>query len=95
MKMIDVWLIFCLVVPFLEVILRTVLECLSCSCDICEGKVVKRNNADGREKKVERNAVQVLVGTGGKVAPEQVNASYCFSVKDLICRAKAEEEWQQ
>ena len=89
------WLIFGLVVPFLEVILRTVLECLSCSCDICEGKVVKRNNADGREKKVERNAVQVLVGTGGKVAPEQVNTSYCFSVKDLICRAKAEEEWQQ
>ena len=95
MKMIDIWLICCLVIPFLEVILRTTIECLNCGCDICEGKVVKRNNADGREKKVERNAVQVLVGTGGKVAPEQVNTSYCFSVKDLICRAKAEEEWQQ
>ena len=35
MKMIDIWLIFCLVVPFLEVILRTVIECLNCSCDIC------------------------------------------------------------
>ena len=29
MKMIDIWLIFCLVVPFLEVILRTLIECLT------------------------------------------------------------------
>ena len=31
MKMIDIWLIFCLVVPFLEVILRTTIECTNCS----------------------------------------------------------------
>ena len=36
MKMIDIWLIFSLVVPFLEVVLRTAIECLSCSCNICE-----------------------------------------------------------
>merc|ERR1712051_171200 len=36
MKFIDIWLIFCLVVPFLEVILRTAIECVSCSCQICE-----------------------------------------------------------
>ena len=36
MKMIDIWLIFSLVVPFLEVVLRTAIECLSCSCHICE-----------------------------------------------------------
>ena len=36
MKMIDIWLIFCLVVPFLEVILRTAIECVNCSCHICE-----------------------------------------------------------
>ena len=35
MKMIDIWLIFCLVVPFLEVILRTAIECINCSCHIC------------------------------------------------------------
>ena len=34
MKMIDIWLIFCLVVPFTEVILRTAIECMSCSCQI-------------------------------------------------------------
>ena len=36
MKMIDIWLIFCLVVPFFEVIIRTAIECASCSCHICE-----------------------------------------------------------
>ena len=36
MKMIDIWLIFSLVVPFLEVVLRTAIECLSCNCHICK-----------------------------------------------------------
>ena len=35
MKMIDIWLIFCLVVPFLEVVLRTIIECLHCDCPMC------------------------------------------------------------
>ena len=35
MKMIDIWLIFCLVVPFLEVVLRTIIECLHCDCPLC------------------------------------------------------------
>ena len=73
MKMIDIWLISCLVIPFLEVILRTTIECLHCSCDICEGKGVKKSNAEGENKKKgERDAVRVLVGAGGKVAPQQV-----------------------
>ena len=72
MKMLDIWLICCLVIPFLEVILRTTIESLDCGCNICEGKVVKKNKADGEEKKGKRDAVQVFVGTGGKVAPEQV-----------------------
>merc|ERR1712004_79964 len=50
MKMIDIWLIFCLVVPFLEVILRTTIECLDCSCHICEGKGSKKSKANGEEK---------------------------------------------
>ena len=33
MKMIDIWLIFCLVVPFLEVILRTAIESVNCTCN--------------------------------------------------------------
>ena len=76
MKMIDIWLISCLVIPFLEVILRTAIECLNCFCDICEGrKGAKKSKANGDEKEEgDRNGiVQVLVGTGAKVAPQQVN----------------------
>ena len=72
MKMLDIWLICCLVIPFLEVILRTTIECLDCGCNICKGKGAKKNKADGEEKKGKRDAVQVLIRTGGKVAPEQV-----------------------
>ena len=45
MKMIDIWLIFCLVVPFLEVVLRTAIECLNCECQICELKEPKNMQA--------------------------------------------------
>ena len=85
LKMLDYWLIFCLVVPFLEVILRTAIECLSCSCDICEGKVTSKSKMAGeRTTAKERKgagpvqqvsssgkAALVWVGTT-KVAPEQV-----------------------
>ena len=85
LKMLDYWLIFGLVAPFLEVILRTVLECLSCSCDICEGKVTRKSEVVGErttEKEREEagpvqrvsssgEAALVWVGTT-KVAPEQV-----------------------
>ena len=72
MKMIDIWLISCLVIPFLEVILRTTIECLNCSCDICEGKVAKKSKASGKDKeKGEKNSVRVLVGSGAKVSPQQ------------------------
>ena len=74
MKMIDIWLICCLVIPFLEVILRTTIECLDCSCDICQDK-----------KSGEKNAVfQVFVGNGGKVAPEQVTAAKLITFLHLI-----------
>ena len=82
MKMIDIWLIFCLVVPFLEVVLRTAIECMNCSCHICEPKdasIAKQG------KKKERDAIHgassdevtcVWVGTGAKVAPEQVQTKF-------------------
>ena len=70
MKMIDIWLIFCLIVPFTEVILRTSIECTNCSCEICEPK-------DANEARAEREAssgevTRVWVATGAKVAPQQV-----------------------
>ena len=50
MKMIDIWLIFCLVVPFLEVILRTAIECMNCSCHICEPKDANKAKAEKEDK---------------------------------------------
>ena len=83
MKMIDIWLIFCLVVPFLEVILRTAIECMkNCSCHVCEPKYKARDEKE--DKKNEAGAIQgaspqspgevtrVWVGTEAKVAPLQV-----------------------
>ena len=76
MKFIDIWLIFCLVVPFLEVILRTAMECMNCSCQICEPKEANKAK-DEKEDKKKGNAIPgassgVWVGTGAKVAPQQV-----------------------
>ena len=79
MKMIDVWLIFCLVVPFLEVILRTAIECMNCSCHICEPKDANKAKDEKEEMKKETGAIQrassgevTRVWTGAKVAPQQV-----------------------
>ena len=81
MKMIDIWLIFCLVVPFLEVVLRTAIECMNCSCHICEPTDANKAKDEKGDKKKGGEAIQgaspgevtrVWVGTGAKVAPQQV-----------------------
>ena len=81
MKMIDVWLIFCLVVPFLEVILRTAIECMKCSCPICEPKEANKAKDENENKKKGADAIQgaspgkvsnVWLGTRVHVAPQQV-----------------------
>ena len=80
-KMIDIWLIICLVVPFLEVILRTAIECMNCSCHICEptdankakvGKEDKKKGGDAIQGASSGEITRVWVGTGAKVAPQQV-----------------------
>ena len=81
MKMIDIWLIFCLVVPFLAVILRTAIECINCNCLICESKEANKAKDEKDDNKKEGDAIQgassgevtrVWVGTGAKVTPQQV-----------------------
>ena len=84
MKMIDVWLIFCLVVPFLEVILRTAIECSSCSCQICELEVTNKAKGKKGDKKKEKVASSgVWVGTGAKVAPAQKVEFYNYSGQNI------------
>ena len=77
MKMIDIWLIFCLVVPFTEVILRTAIECMKCSCHLCGPKDDKAGEGDKEEgggeiQQALGDITFVRVGTGTKVAPQQV-----------------------
>ena len=77
MKMIDIWLIFCLVVPFTEVILRTAIECMKCSCHLCGPKDDKVGEGDKEEgggeiQQALADITFVRVGTGTKVAPQQV-----------------------
>ena len=82
MKMIDIWLIFCLVVPFLEVILRTAIECLNCSCHICEKgdadktkdrKEDKKKGATARKGVASGGEVpRIWFRSGAKVVPQQV-----------------------
>ena len=73
MKMIDIWLICCLVIPFLEVILRTTIECLNCCCDICEGNGAIEIKAVEEEKGKSAGAnVRAWVGSESKVASQQV-----------------------
>ena len=88
MKMIDIWLIFCLVVPFLEVILRTAIECVNCSCHICEPEEADKDK-DKAGKEDRKKGIDLVQGgssgawalTGAKVAPQQVKSqkiSFCF-----------------
>ena len=73
MKMIDIWLICCLVIPFLEVILRTTIECLNCCCNICEGNGAIEIKAVEEEKGKSAGAnVRAWVGSESKVASQQV-----------------------
>ena len=88
MKMIDIWLIFCLVVPFLEVILRTAIECVNCSCHICEPEEADKDK-DKAGKEDRKKGIDLVQGgssgawtlTGAKVVPQQVKSqkiSFCF-----------------
>ena len=84
MKMIDIWLIFCLVVPFLEVILRTAIECVNCTCHICEPEDADKDMAEEDNKKNRTDHLQVgspgaWTLTGAKVTPQQVT-----NIKDHI-----------
>ena len=82
MKMIDIWLIFCLVVPFTEVILRTAIECMKCSCHLCGPKDDKAGEGDkgeggGEIQQALGDITFVRVGTGTKVTPQEVVAKMC------------------
>ena len=91
MKMIDIWLIFCLVVPFLEVILRTAIECVNCSCHICEPEEADKDK-DKAGKEDRKKGIDLVQGgssgawalTGAKVSPQQVGIDRHINIYTLL-----------
>ena len=77
MKMIDIWLIFCLIVPFLEVILRTFIECMNCGCRLCDPE-----NSDDKKIDEEKKDSGVSSGpwlvTGADKEPQKVTGLFLF-----------------
>ena len=93
MKMIDGWLIFSLVVPFLEVLLRTAIECSNCSCHICGKNDGNHDKAGAKDKKKETKTSKGVsdvpcawVGSGSKVAPEQVPVRKKNNYREVVSR---------
>ena len=58
----------------LEVVPRTAIECMNCSCHICESKDVNKAKVD--DKKKEGDAIH---GASSKVAPHQVATCKLYS----------------
>ena len=72
-KMIDIWLIFCLLVPFSEVVLSTAIEFLDCGEQLKE-----EEEGEKKDDEIEvdaRKAIKVHVSMGGRTS--QVG---CFSL---------------
>ena len=95
MKMINIWLLFYLVVPFLEVVPRTAIECMNCSCHICESKDVNKAKVD--DKKKEGDAIHGA--SSGEVtrvwawsqggSSSGCNVQTSFVIKYLNCQHKS------
>ena len=74
-KMIDIWLIFCLLVPFTEVVLSTAIEFLDCGSCQCCGKPAKEEENSGEVKNDKKEvddskAVKVHVSMDGRTSQQ-------------------------
>ena len=77
-KMIDIWLIFCLLVPFTEVVLSTAIEFLDCGSCQCCGKPAKEEENSGEVKNDKKEvddskAVKVHVSMDGRTSQQVSN----------------------
>ena len=92
MKMIDIWLIFCLIVPFLEVILRTFIECMNCGCRLCDPE-----NSDDKKVDEEKKDSGVSSGpwlvTGDKIEPQKVAGLFLFFSKAITFLHRRSLKW--
>ena len=70
-KMIDIWLIFCLIVPFLDVILRTAINSMmNCSCCVCKPQEKAFSKMVISEQKEDSDTD----GTSREIPPREVMA---------------------
>ena len=68
-KMIDIWLIFCLIVPFLDVILRTAINSMmNCSCCVCKPQEKDSSKMMSSEQKEDSDTD----GTSQEIPPRKV-----------------------
>ena len=68
-KMIDIWLIFCLIVPFLDVILRTAINSMmNCSCCVCK----PQEKDSSKMVKAEQKGDSDIDGTSQEIPPREV-----------------------
>ena len=68
-KMIDIWLIFCLIVPFLDVILRTAINSMmNCSCCVCKPQEKDSSKMVNSEQKEDSDTD----GTSQEIPPREV-----------------------
>ena len=92
-KMIDIWLIGCLLVPFTEVVLRTIMEVLG-NCDHCT-QMRRRTRKDKRKAKIhERNHEKRTAWTGldsTKGVSQPGSAQVVLEVKGQVAPQKVLE----
>ena len=87
MKMIDIWLIGCLVVPFLEVILRTAIENLSPPCKekekSAQTEMTKIGHGDNKKR-----GEPIEVSSPGVAAQKWAKAGGNKDTSDLVAFRK-------
>ena len=76
-KMIDIWLIGCLLVPFAEVVLRTMMEVLG-NCDQCRVLEEKEGNSNKERKAAWKDATSMSGATSTGASGFTVETLVCF-----------------
>ena len=83
-KMIDIWLIGCLLVPFTEVVLRTILEVLG-NCDHCNGSEEKESSTIDERRKAWKDVSSTHGSPSNGVAQFLADTVVSLLFNEYIC----------
>ena len=81
-KMVDIWLVFCQLVPFAEVILLTAMEYHR--EDVKEGVAVTVGKSNADEKTKETEVEEMLTGPTARLAFEDTDVETSFGVDNWL-----------